>query len=42
MAHALVLSVCLPAGHRPVLGRAPLHVLAIGYFYSMLVALVSA
>jgi uncharacterized protein involved in response to NO len=36
-----VQSLCLAAGHGPVLGLAPLHVLTIGYFGSMLVAMVT-
>lgn len=36
-----VQSLCLFAGHGPVLGLAPLHVLTIGYFGSMLVAMVT-
>ena len=36
-----VQSLCLFAGHAPVLGLAPLHVLTIGYFGSMLVAMVT-
>lgn len=34
-------SLCLFAGHGPVLGLAPLHLLTIGYFGSMLVAMVT-
>ncbi|UGB37609.1 NnrS family protein [Frateuria soli] len=36
-----VQSLCLFAGHGPILGLAPLHVLTIGYFGSMLVAMVT-
>ncbi|MGN2254247.1 NnrS family protein [Frateuria sp. GZRe12] len=36
-----VQSLCLFAGRGPVLGLAPLHVLTIGYFGSMLVAMVT-
>jgi uncharacterized protein involved in response to NO len=36
-----VQNLCLFAGHAPVLGLAPLHVLTIGYFGSLLVAMVT-